>query len=220
MDITEINEEAELFEFSGVLNLQWMDERRAFDPAVAGVDEKIYQGDFQFHELSASWYPQVVLANVSGLYEKSAVMLRVSPDGSCLLLQSINAIAKTQLELKRTPFDSQSLGAVFEVLGFDSSEVALEAAPTPVRDFGSEIEIPQWTLKGIEVTTRTMDASYTGEHSVSSALVIRVHVQRQSFFIVRLIVLPLGLIVVLSWSVFWMDRSSLGDRINVSFVGS
>jgi hypothetical protein len=24
---------------------------------------------------------------------------------------------------------------------------------------------------------------------------------------------------MLSWTVFWMDRSSLGDRINVSFIG-
>jgi hypothetical protein len=31
--------------------------------------------------------------------------------------------------------------------------------------------------------------------------------------------MPLMLIVVLSWSVFWMDRSSLGDRMSVSFVG-
>jgi hypothetical protein len=27
------------------------------------------------------------------------------------------------------------------------------------------------------------------------------------------------LIVMLSWSVFWMDRSSVGDRMAVSFVG-
>jgi hypothetical protein len=27
------------------------------------------------------------------------------------------------------------------------------------------------------------------------------------------------LIVILSWSVFWMDRSSVGDRMSVSFVG-
>lgn len=31
--------------------------------------------------------------------------------------------------------------------------------------------------------------------------------------------IPLALIAALSWSVFWMERSSLGDRINVSFVG-
>ena len=33
------------------------------------------------------------------------------------------------------------------------------------------------------------------------------------------IALPLALIVTMSFSVFWMDRSSLGDRINVSFIG-
>jgi len=31
--------------------------------------------------------------------------------------------------------------------------------------------------------------------------------------------LPLIIIVMLSWSVFWMDKSSLGDRIGVSFIG-
>jgi hypothetical protein len=36
---------------------------------------------------------------------------------------------------------------------------------------------------------------------------------------VRLVILPLALIVMLSWSVFWMDQSSVGDRVNVSFIG-
>jgi hypothetical protein len=35
----------------------------------------------------------------------------------------------------------------------------------------------------------------------------------------RLVVVPLGIIAILSWSVFWMQRSSLGDRMSVSFVG-
>lgn len=46
-----------------------------------------------------------------------------------------------------------------------------------------------------------------------------VDVRRESFFISRLVILPLILIVLLSFSVFWMDRSGLGDRINVSFIG-
>jgi hypothetical protein len=44
-------------------------------------------------------------------------------------------------------------------------------------------------------------------------------VERKSLFMVRLVIVPLLLIVVLSWSVFWMDQSSLGDRISVSFIG-
>ena len=50
-------------------------------------------------------------------------------------------------------------------------------------------------------------------------LTIALETKRQSFFMLRLVILPLALIVILSWSVFWMDRSSLGDRMSVSFVG-
>jgi len=34
-----------------------------------------------------------------------------------------------------------------------------------------------------------------------------------------MVVLPLILIVILSFSVFWMDKSSVGDRLSVSFIG-
>ncbi len=43
--------------------------------------------------------------------------------------------------------------------------------------------------------------------------------QRKSLFILRLVVVPLMAIVMLSWSVFWMDKSSVGDRLSVSFIG-
>ncbi len=51
------------------------------------------------------------------------------------------------------------------------------------------------------------------------AFMVTAVVGRDAFFTLRLVALPLALIVVLSWSVFWMDRSSLGDRISVSFIG-
>jgi hypothetical protein len=35
----------------------------------------------------------------------------------------------------------------------------------------------------------------------------------------RIVVLPLTLLVMLSWSVFWMDLSSVGDRMDISFIG-
>jgi hypothetical protein len=42
-DINEIDDEAEVFEFDGVLSLEWRDERQAFDPEVEGVSEKLYR---------------------------------------------------------------------------------------------------------------------------------------------------------------------------------
>ena len=79
----EIDDEKETFEFAGVLTLRWHDKRQVFDPSAAGVDEKVYQGGYQFDEVFTGWFPQVVLVNESGLYETDGVVLRVSIHSVC-----------------------------------------------------------------------------------------------------------------------------------------
>jgi hypothetical protein len=218
-DINEINDGAETFEFAGVLTLKWHDPRQAFDPAVVGVDEKIFQGGYQFNELSTGWYPQVVLVNESGLYQKNGVVLRVQPDGTSTLIETLNATAEAEFNMSRFPFDGQRLEAVFEVLGFDRDEVLLQVESDAASSFASNVRVPQWTITGASASVRDSAASYAGRRRVSSAFVVSVDVQRESFYMRRLVIIPLVMIVLLSFSVFWMDRSSLGDRLSVSFIG-
>jgi len=218
-DINDIDDEAETFEFGGVLKLTWHDERQAFDPADAGVDEKVYLGAYQFNEVFTGWFPQVVLVNESGLYEKHGVVLRVQPDGTLTLVETVDAAGEADLSLRRYPFDAQRLDAIFEVLGFDQSEVVLLPEPDAPSLSDEGIRLPQWVFEGIHTSTLDRRAPYAGSVGVASAFVVSMDVRRESFFMVRLVILPLMLIVMLSWSVFWMDRSSLGDRTNVSFIG-
>jgi len=217
-NIDEISEEKETFEFTGVLTLRWLDKRQAFDPTAAGVNEKIYQSDYQFNELSPSWFPQIVLVNSSGSIEQQGVVLRALSDGTQILMSKISATAKTEFNLRRYPFDKQRLEAVFEVLGFDDSEVVLEVESQGPSSAG-RLWVPQWTITGIGMTIRDHSASHAGGRNVESAFVTSIDVQRESFYVSRLVILPLIVIVLLSFSVFWMDRASLGDRISVSFIG-
>lgn len=217
-DINGIDDGAETFEFSGVLTLRWSDPRQAFDPAVEGVDEKILTGNYQFDEISPGWYPQLVLVNEAGLYQSDGVVLRVRPDGSSTLIQTLNAAAKVEFSMRRFPFDEQRLEAVFAVLGFNRDEVVLEPEPT-MGSIAEGVRIPQWSVTGSSSSSRDLPPAYAGSTGSASALVACVEVTRRSFYMLRLVVLPLIVIVVLSFSVFWMDRSSLGDRISVSFIG-
>lgn len=218
-DINEVDDAAETFEFSGVLRLTWRDERRAFDPGEAGIDEKIYQGSYQVNEISPGWFPQLVLINESGLFEKHGVILRVESDGTSTLVETVNAVAEADLDLRRYPFDRHRLEATFEVLGSDNSEVVLQAESEAASPFDDQVHTPQWALVGVRTTTQDRNVSYAGRRGVASAFVVSMDVERESFFMVRLVVFPLALIVMLSWSVFWMERSSLADRISISFIG-
>ncbi len=218
-DINDISDVAETFEFTGVLTLTWKDPRQAFKPS-AGEFEKVFQGYYQFNELSTRWYPLVILTNESGLYQKSGVVLRVQPDGTSTLIEKINAVAEVEMDMRWFPFDDHRLEAVFQVLGFNRDEVLLQAESTSEgslsdRTFG----VPQWTITKSGTSTRDRQAFYDGRRSVSSAFVVSLDVERDSFYIRRMVSFPLAIIVLLSFSVFWMDRSSLGDRINVSFIG-
>jgi hypothetical protein len=218
-DINDIDDEMETFEFGGVLKLTWHDPRQAFDAAEAGVDEKVYLGDYQFHEVFDGWFPQVVLVNESGLYEKHGVLLRVQPNGTLTLVEALDAVAEADLDLRRYPLDAQRLVAIFEVLGFATDEVVLQVESDARSAARDSIRTPQWRVEDVTASTMEREASYAGRQGIASAFVLSAEVERESFFMVRLVVFPLILIVMLSWSVFWMDRSSLGDRINVSFIG-
>jgi hypothetical protein len=218
-DLQHIDDEAETFEFSGILTLVWKDARQAFDPVVEGVPEKLYHGTFQFDELAPSWYPQVILANASQIPETQGILLRVRPDGTCTLIQDVHAIAREELNLRRYPFDRQHLEAVFQVIGFNHTEVTLTGDAEPVTEEADRISVPQWHLDSIDGRFIDLQAPYLGKDAKAAAFVISFEVTRQSFFVVRLVILPLLIIVGLSWCVFWMDRASIADRMSVSFVG-
>ncbi len=217
LDINSVDDQAETFEFSGILTVRWKDPRQAFDPAVEGVSEKFFQGDYQFNELSPAWYPEVVLLNVAGMLERTGSLFRVQPDGTSTLVQAINATAKTRLNLRRYPFDYQQLHAKFAILGYPSTEVLLEARPTsdPVL---SQIRVPEWEIQNLESRISEDSLESLDESETLSTFVVEIDLRRRFMFVMRLVVLPLILVVALSWSVFWMDRASIGDRMSVSFV--
>ena len=58
-----------------------------------------------------------------------------------------------------------------------------------------------------------------GHDVVQTAFKVQIDIQRDYWYALRLVALPVMLFVMMSWSVFWMDRSSLGDRMDISFIG-
>jgi hypothetical protein len=219
IDLQRIDEEAEAFEFSGIMTLKWKDERQAFDPVEAGVAEKLYHGHFQVNELSPAWYPQVILANASKVEDAQGILLRVAPDGSCTLIRDLHVLARNELRLRRYPFDRQRLEAIFQVLGFDRSQVTLVGDGNPVSAEIEAIRVPQWKLETVTGNFHEIKAPYHLGAENAATFVLTLDVKRQSFFVVRMVIVPLLIIVILSWCVFWMNRSSLFDRMSVTFVG-
>lgn len=221
--INAIHEEDETFDFEGVLSMHWRDPRQAFDPEITGYDQLFYQGTFQFSEVFTGWWPQLILANEAGRYEREGVMLRITPEGDIYYTEEIDAVAKTTLLLSRYPFDRQQLKGIFEVLGFSKEQVVLRVDPSLSgiwEDQHHQIVVPQWESPSLSTSIVEYDPAYlSGEAKGLSAFQIQIDIKRDPWYILRLVGMPVMIFVILSWSVFWMDRSSVGDRMDISFIG-
>lgn len=218
-----IHEEDETFDFEGVLSMHWKDPRLAFDPAETGYDQLYYQGDFQFNEVFNGWWPQIILANEGGRFDREGVMVRVTPEGDVYYTEEIDAIAKSYLKLARYPFDQQELVAIFEVLGLDKHQVVLRADPGASGiwdDSHHQVRLPQWRKPQLSTSVIEYAPRYLDGGDVHlTAFRLQVDIKRDYWYTLRLMALPVMLFVMMSWSVFWMERSSLGDRMDISFIG-
>jgi hypothetical protein len=222
-DVNEIEESTETFEFEGALLLSWHDPREAFDPAEAGVTERVFKGEFQYSELYRGWKPQVFLANESGSYDRQGIVLRIEPDGTVWYLEEIDATAESPMDLRFFPFDTQMLQIHFKLLGYDADEVRFE----PVEDFsrllpqqGNPVGSAGWSIGDYTVSVGEDPSAIAGAGAVGpgSTLQVAATAERRPGHLIRVVVLPLMLIVALSWVIFWMDRESLSNRINISFI--
>ncbi len=222
-NITEISEEHETFDFEGILSMHWRDSRLAYNPEDTGYDELFYQGSYQFNEVFSGWWPQIILVNEAGRFDREGVMLRITPQGDVYYTEDIDAVAKAQLNLKRYPFDHQQFVATFEVLGFDNQQVVLRADQHTSglwKDDAHKVRVPQWREPQVSTSAVEYDPVYiTGDKNPVTAFKVQVDISRDPFYTLRLIGFPVMVFVMLSWSVFWMDRSSVGDRMDISFIG-
>lgn len=224
-DIVNLDEVNESFEAEFIVSAEWNDPRLAFDPAADGTPMKLYQGPFQFNEVFAGWWPQLLIINEIGSGSVNAVTVRVYPDGRVRYLEQRNVMLKTPMQLQSFPFDTQRLEAKMIAFGNYSDQVLLEVDE---RKQGAteehvmkhdRVNIAQWRLLNLDMVASVADYRYYGEPKELSQVVFTVTLERKPWSVVWKVIIPLIVLVLMMWAVFWMDVDILSDRLNIAFIG-
>lgn len=216
-DINYINEQDETFDINGTLELTWKDQRQAFDTLEIGATHKLYQGAFQFLEVFQGWWPQLVAANSIGTIPLQDVSLKIQYDGSMVMVQEFAATLKSSMDLHKYPFDQQELEIILQPLSFVASEVKLISGTDMVDMPRHHLKISSWDLQNLGVEER-LELDKKANHEYSQ-VVISLDTQRKPGYTTWLVFIPLTFIIFLSTSIYWMDAESLGNRMDISFIG-
>jgi len=210
LDIDSIDSSAQNFVANFFVMLSWKDPRLAN----RGSGRMTY-------DVTRVWTPRIQVANEIGLVRRTLPeVVDVAPDGTVEYRQRYVGPFSQPLNLDKFPFDTQTFRLHLITPGSSSSEIEFVRDQNWIDDgismaagIAKNISLPDWKIESY----RTDSTPYVVAKGADVAgFAFDFVARRDSGYYVWKVILPLLLIVMMSWSVFWIDPSSAGTQIAVA----
>jgi hypothetical protein len=209
INISDVDEVRQRFSMVGYLIADWKDPRLAFTPRARWEKFRTYSTD-------QVWSPHFDFVNGVVPHLASDMTMRVYPDGTVRYSERSSAELSNIFHLRTFPFDRQTLEILihpmvaegriveFSTLG---GEHSISAEP---RVYSS---LADWQVTGTAASVEQIPG--IGDESVSQVSFTLSIARRSNFYLWKVFV-PLLLMVVLSWTVFWIESSELNSQVDIS----
>lgn len=159
------------------------------------------------------WIPNEEFIRTHAIKRESDGTFTVAPDGQVRYAQHVWVTLSADFDLRRFPFDEHVLPISLESFSYPAAELEFVATDRSVSSENLRV-VEGWRLQ--EIRTRVERQLYPEENTRYSRFVAEIVVKRESGYYLWKIVLPLVLIIAMSWSVFWMDPRQLEAQMAVS----
>lgn len=201
VDIDEIDNVSQSFVANFILAASWRDPGLAH-PGPGSISR----------DLDAVWYPAIMILNEQNLRRTFPAMVEIQPDGTVLYRQRYWGSLSQPLELRRFPFDSQRLEITLLALNWGNHPVVLRTGDRS--GLLDRLRIPDWNVTSWGIESTQIDPGAVG--APMPAVVFSLDVDRDRSFFRLKVMIPLLLIVAMSWLVFWLDPALVAPRISVA----
>ena len=201
------------FRFEIYAEFEWCDPRMAFDESTEGKPSRLVFGDTAKEMGKDMWIPDIAVADSIGATTSTARRMEIRADGSVRISGFFSSVVAARFDLRHFPFDRQSLAIAMESFTFNRDVVQLRPNQNLV-GYEEDLYLPEWRVNS--VTVSTIEAGQVRDRVPFSRVEFKVNIERETGYYLFKLSVPLILIVMLSWSVFWMRNESLGGRMRIS----
>jgi hypothetical protein len=173
------------------------------------------------YALDQIWTPRVSIANeTSSVVRKLPESAEVEPDGTVLYRQRYVGSFTQPLRLQSFPFDRQAFRIHLVAIRYQPNEVVFVPDENWIRDglqqaagISRSITLPDWTIEKSDAKASayalTPGLQYSG-------YVFEFIASRNVQHYVLKVILPLVLIVMMSWSVFWTEPTNSSTQFSIA----
>ena len=203
VDVDEINGGNQSFVSTFYLEARWQDDRLSHQ-----------QKDIVIRPLNEIWHPQLQFLNQQRILSTFPETVAISSDGEVLYRQRVWGSFSQPLELQNFPFDRQDFKIILVASGHTPDEVKFMHNTDGLSGLASAFSQEEWDIIewSLDITPYS---AMEGDLPDASFAFVFVAERKLGFYIWKIII-PLILIVMMSWIVFWINPEQFATQIGVS----
>ncbi len=196
-----IDDVRENWQVTGLLVAKWNDPSLRYSSGTRG---------HLYRDLpDTTWRPNLEFTNEDTPTNFRFVDFYARPDGTVVFTQAFNATLSANLDLRRFPFDSQLLPLVVQARGDDIDRTILKsdsaASALPRRGYAT---LSQWVPFALTARLGTVEGSASRASDVEFLFKVR---RNPKSYVWKFIV-PLVLLVIISWVTFWLSHEEFKTK--------
>ena len=159
------------------------------------------------------WTPRLALVNEQQAWSAFPPYVEIAPDGEVTYRQKLWGWFSQPLNLRDFPFDKQRLTLHLVTAGLKESEVKM--VPLKLRSgIHSEFSMPDFKV----IDWRAEPRPYLpgGKPPGTAGFILEIDIERLPEYYTWKVILPLCLIIMMSWIPRWLDPEDGGTSIGIS----
>lgn len=214
--ITDIDPVTNQFTMEGFIDLIWCDPREQFEPEAIGWPEKIYLEDEAKQTLTKIWWPDITFPNSDGARTIENRELIILPNGTIDYVEKFKVTLESNFNLRQFPFDEQVLEIELESLAWTEAHLLFHEEEGKI-GFSDRFKLAEWRILSLESEIKPVQE--VRESAPFSEFLVSVRVARESGYYVYKIMMPLIILVTLSWATFWIPQANIFQRVRLALSG-
>jgi len=155
------------------------------------------------------WTPQLQIVGDMALRKLRAGVLEVSPDGTVELRERYSGTMSSRMDVSDFPLDRQAVRITIVSPIQPPVTFLVDDSDTGQSEI---LTVADWKVTGGRAYVKTF---HVMEHALPSVVYV-FEAERHFGYYLWKVIIPLALIVFMSWSVFWIDPSAFGPQIGAA----
>ncbi len=201
IDINEIDAAKQLFTANIAFEAQWKDQRLVSNNKITT------------YNLADVWNPNLQFVNRQKVFKTYPDIVNVDQEGTAVYVQRFIGTFFQPLNLQKFPFDKQKIEFQIITDGYSPNEVNFVKGSTGI---SSNLSIPNWDIKGLNL--KKLQYQFLPDSPAREGVLLTITAERHPQFYIYRFMVPLLLIIFMSWIVFWIDPTDYTTQLSISIT--